>query len=122
MAWWDDLESRTLPERGIPLRVGSGTTMITIRALPDDEWRELCAQHPATGEGALPGQVDTQTLRDPLIAASVVAPEGSPPRSAAWWTQQVKAGAMTSGEVDALFDAVWALNRDAPVAPDLGKG
>lgn len=121
--FWEQLETRQLPTATVPLPVEGGTVDVVLRALLPAEWEALCDAHPAAGEDVQPGQVDTRGMRSELLAASVVAPEGSPPKSATWWDALAKSGAATAGELDGLFEVAWSLNHDRPgMAPDLGKG
>lgn len=121
--FWTQLAERQLPTSTVPLPVGGGTVEVVLRALPPAQWEALCAAHPATGEDAHPGDVDTLAMRSALLAASVVAPDGAPPRDPAWWDNLAKAGGVTSGELDALTSAAWDLNRVVSTPnPHVGKG
>jgi hypothetical protein len=120
--FWARLADRQLPTSTVPLPVEGGTVEVVLRALPPAQWEALCAAHPATGEAAHPGDVDTLAMRPALLAASVVAPDGAPPRDPAWWDNLAKGGGVTSGELDALTSAAWNLNRAAPpYNPHVGK-
>lgn len=130
MTFWEQLASRQLPTRTVPLPVEGGTVDVVLRALPADQWDTLCRAFPATGEGAQPGDVDTVAMRSSLLAASVVAPDGAPPRDPGWWDALAKgvtdedgaAVGVTSDELDELNAAAWALNRRAVFDLDQGKG
>lgn len=121
--FWEQVQARERPTVAVRLRFGDTVAEGELRALLPAEWQALCEQFPAEGEDAQPGQVDTLAMRDPLIAASFVAPDDAPPKRAAWWAEMADSGHLTAGELDSLFDAAWRLNRAGAVeAPDLGKG
>lgn len=120
--FWEQLAARALPSTAVSLPVEGGTVDVVLRALPPAEWETLCAAFPATGEDARPGDVDAYAMRSSLLAVSVVAPDGAPPRDPAWWDTLAKEGGVTSGELDALNSAAWTLNRPATFDPaGLGK-
>lgn len=122
MTFWDQLAARALPTATVPLPVEGGTVAVVLRALPPGQWEALCDAYPAQGEDPAPGTVDLRALRSPLLAASVVAPDGSPPRDPAWWDALAKDGNVTAGELDALFGAAWDLNRQAPTLDPVEQG
>lgn len=120
-AFWEQLEARQLPTETVLLPIEGGTVDVALRALLPAEWDALCEAYPATGEGVEPGAIDSLAMRPALLAASVVAPEGSPPKDPAWWEALAKRGGATAGELDALFNTAWVLNRRAPMGAELGK-
>lgn len=117
-SFWEQLEARERPERTVSIPIGNDTAQVQLRALLPAEWDALCETHP----GAEPGAVDLAGMWPALLAASVVAPDGSPPRDPAWWESLVKRGLLVSGERDALTGAAWDLNQLRTLGPDLGKG
>lgn len=122
--FWERLQDRTLPTETVPLPVEGGTVSVTLRALVPAEWDALCEAHPALDADGKPvdGAVNIRAMRPALLAASIVAPEGSPPKDPAWWEALAKRGGVTHGELDYLNERAWALNRTPPPRPDLGKG
>jgi hypothetical protein len=82
---------------------------VTITALPPADMEALLAEHPPP-EGSKGQKIfNPATFVPALLAACVesdVAEED--------WAVYVTTGAMTIGEVSALFDAVWSLNYRAP--------
>lgn len=120
--FWEQLEARELPSETVPLPLpGGGTVEVELRALPADQWDAICETFPSTREGDPPGSIDTVGMRPALLAAAVVAPEGSPPKSPDWWAALAKNGNATSGELDQLFNTAWGLNRRQMLRADLGK-
>lgn len=122
MEFWQRIEARGRPEQTVPLNINGETVPVRLRALPPAEWDALVEAFPAGGEDAAqPGQVDLAAMRWPLIAQSVVAPDGSPPRDPQWWEDLAKAGVLVAGEVGALTDVAWLLNQPRGLGVDLGK-
>lgn len=120
--FWERIESRVLPTSTVSLPLaGGGTVEVVFRALLPAEWEALTASFPSTDPEETSGAVDVPALRPSLLAASVVAPEGSPPKDPAWWEGLAKRGSMTAGELMYLFDQCWSLNQSVPTGPDLGK-
>lgn len=117
MSFWEELEARQLPSETVRLSVDDGTVSIELRALPAAEFDALLALYP----GEEPGQVDVAAIWPSLLAASVMAPEGSKPRDPQWWADLVKRGGVTSGELGFLLSTAWRLNDRTPTA-DAGKG
>ena len=120
-SFWERLEDRTLPMATVALPHEGGTVDIVLRALVPAEWEALCATYLMVGDDVEPGSVDIRAMRPALLAASVVAPDGSPPKDPGWWERLAKRGAVTSGELDYLSERCWELNRSVPRGPDLGK-
>lgn len=118
-SFWELLAARERPERTVRLPVGDSAVEVRLRALLPAEWDALLEASPAVD--GQPGSVDVGAMWPALLAASVVAPDGSPPRDPAWWENLVKQGLLVSGERDALVDTAWTLNQPRTVA-DLGKG
>lgn len=119
--FWERMATRSLPTSTVPLPVEGGTVEVVFRALLPAEWEALVAEFPSTGADAEPGTIDVRAMRSALLAASVVAPDGSPPKDPAWWDQMIKGGALVHGELDRLFETCWDLNQMPMAGPDLGK-
>jgi hypothetical protein len=89
---------------------------VTITALPPADMEALLAEHPAPENANVQKIFNPATFVPALLAAcmdSDVTEED--------WAVYVTTGAMTIGEVGALFDAVWSLNYRAP-DPSVPKG
>ncbi|MGH3427347.1 MAG: hypothetical protein ACRDQZ_07225, partial [Mycobacteriales bacterium] len=91
---------------------------VTITALPPITMEELIAQHPPpqTKPGGQEKIFNPATFVPAVLAACVDSDV-----TEADWTEYITTGALTIGEVDDLFHAVWTLNYRAP-SPDLPKG
>jgi hypothetical protein len=82
---------------------------VMITALPPADMEALLAEHPAPENAKVQKIFNPATFVPALLAACVdsdVTEED--------WAVYVTTGAMTIGEVGALFDAVWSLNYRAP--------
>ena len=89
---------------------------VTLTALPPAALEELIAAHPPPA--ALRGQkvFNPVTFIPALLAVSVDSDVTEDD-----WAEFYATGAMTTGEVADLFEAVWTLNHRAP-DPNLPKG
>lgn len=122
MSFWEELEQRQLPTETVPLPVEGGTVSVVLRALPPAEWDALCEEFKVSDpEQAAQGVVNLRDMRWALLAACIVAPDGAPPKTPAWWEQLAKRGGTSAGELDYLVDRAMSVNRRAPMPPDLGK-
>jgi hypothetical protein len=113
----DRLRARQLPTCTVALPGADGgeDEKITLRALPAPEWEALVALHPPVGEDATRGAAwDWRTFRPALLEAAVVTAEGDEPLSAEDWAELIALGAMTAGEINALFNAACMLNDRGP--------
>jgi hypothetical protein len=95
---------------------------VTIRAIPPDVWEQLVDQHPPTDEQRAAGEEwNKASMRAPLLAVTVVPPEGQDPITADQWDAMVKAGNIGAGELDVLYLTAVTINRRVlRMAP--GKG
>ncbi|MEV1295778.1 hypothetical protein [Pseudonocardia sp. NPDC049635] len=91
-----------------------------IVALPADEWETKIGEHPAA-EGAVHGwPFEPRTFLPAVLAET--ATSGGEALSVEQWTA-LFAGQLGQAERNQLFDAVVAINAQAPVvSPELGKG
>jgi hypothetical protein len=89
---------------------------VTITALPPVDMEALLAEHPAPENANVQKIFNPATFVPALLAACVESDVTEED-----WAVYVTTGAMTIGEVGALFDAVWSLNYRAP-DPSVPKG
>lgn len=82
---------------------------VRITALPPSEMEALLAAHPAPESAKVQKIFNPATFVPALLAACVESDVTEED-----WSVYVTTGAMTIGEVGALFDAVWNLNYRAP--------
>jgi hypothetical protein len=116
MSLWEQLEARRLPTEQIDLPVGDGDTLtVEVRALPPVEWEALIGLHPPpeADQGRL--MWHEPTFRPALLAACVVAPDGTQ-RDEQWWAGLWKAGTVTAGELNSLYYTAVRLNQQGPQA------
>lgn len=93
--------------------IEEATTTFVVRAMPQLEFADLVAAHPAPPEVLADGQpYDVQGLGPPLLLASIVEPTGMTMELAEeiWNT-------WSDGEVTRLFIAAIAVNRDVRNVP-----
>lgn len=91
---------------------------LTITALPPVEMEALLAAHPATDEQrAKDKTVFNQDTFVPALLAACIDSDVTE----ADWADYVSKGAMTTGEVNALFAAAWEINYRDP-SPSLPFG
>jgi len=92
---------------------------IVVRPLRDDEWDDLCDEHPpreekrhADSDEAL--GFNAKTGRRPLILAALVEPEIATRAEFDAWVERKK---LTRGEIEGIALQVWQLTNRAPFAP-----
>jgi hypothetical protein len=81
---------------------------LIITALPPRDLERLLADHPPADAGSNV-QFDAQTFIPAVLAACIDGDE-----TADDWAEYIKAGSLTTGELNALFSAVWELNYRIP--------
>lgn len=130
MTGWERLLTRQLPTRRVLLPLdpagyqaaaaagqpldGLPVLAFEVSALPPAVWEDLVDQHPPTADQVSRGWAwDPATLRGPALALAVTL-DGDDPLTADQWDGHIKAGRLSSGELDALFGTVVELNARAP--------
>lgn len=124
MSLRDRLRVRQLPTEVVTLpSPGEGDAeLIEMRAMPAGDWEALVALHPPTEEQLEQGaEWNIATFRPALLASAVVTPGGEEPLSTQDWADLTASGAMTIGELNALFSVAVSLNDRAPMMT-VGKG
>ncbi len=92
---------------------------VTVRALPPSDWEALVEAHPPPDGGKQNNAVwNVSTFRTALLAVSVVLPDGEDPPD---WDELTRAGHLTAGELNMLFEAAITVNARAPQV-STGKG
>lgn len=80
---------------------------VKLTALPPPEWESLVGEHPPMPEELAQGyQWHIETFRPALLERATVTDDGNVPN----WDALVKAGHLTAGELQGLFDAAVMLN------------
>jgi hypothetical protein len=82
---------------------------VTLTALPPAELEALIAAHPPPKESQVQKAWNPVTFIPALLAASVDSDVTEDD-----WAEYHRSGAMTTGEIADLFNAVWELNYRAP--------
>lgn len=116
------LLARQLPTAVVPLRSSGDDEpeLITLRALPADEFEVLLDEHPPTEAQREKGAAwNEATFLPALLAASEVPLDDEEPLDWEDWAQLL-GGRLAFGENRQLVDTALALNDRAPGA-DLGK-
>lgn len=123
MSLRERLVARQLPQRTVtlsPVVEGADPDVVTVRALPADEWDALVQLHPPTQEQAEGGwQWNIATFRPAVLAACATTPDDEIPLDENEWAQLLLATPV--GDRERLYGAAIDVNDNRWPGAELGK-
>lgn len=123
MSLRERLVARQLPQRTVtlsPVVEGADPDVVTVRALPADEWDALVQLHPPTQEQAENGwQWNIATFRPAVLAACATTPDDEIPLDENEWAQLLLATPV--GDRERLYGAAIDVNDNRWPGAELGK-
>lgn len=123
MSLRERLVAQQLPQRTVtlsPVVDGADPDVVTVRALPADEWDALVQLHPPTAEQAQGGwQWNIATFRPAVLAACVVSPADDEQLDANEWAQLLLK--MPVGDRERLYGAAIDVNDNLWPGTEPGK-